>query len=268
STRRRAASSASRRPPVTAGRINGSRSNQRLQEPLLIRSLRAPGKLAASNLRDGPERGELVLRAATLQRHPRPGTFASREQDDRRSSGEAWPAGGIHPKGKRARRRRGWHFSSSTRRVWGPTAPSFGCRLRSTRRRRSPSARTTATWWCAARIRRRTRSWRGTSNTRRTGNGSDASPTSTPVQTRCPTTTPIPGVRQSGTRSTRPTRNAPSEPAMRYFTPELYQQFNSFDVDEAERADEGWDRAEAAYKERLARIREHLPSQVVRLSEL
>jgi len=55
---------------------------------------------------------------------------------------------------------------------------------------------------------------------------------------------------------------------MRYFTPELYQQFNSFDVDEAERADEGWDRAEAAYKERLERIREHLPSQVVRLSEL
>ena len=55
---------------------------------------------------------------------------------------------------------------------------------------------------------------------------------------------------------------------MKYFTPELYHQFNSFDVDEAERADEAWDRAEAAYKERLARIRVHMPSQVVRLSEL
>jgi hypothetical protein len=55
---------------------------------------------------------------------------------------------------------------------------------------------------------------------------------------------------------------------MKYFTAELYQQFNSFDVNEAERADEAWDRAEAAYKERLARIREHMPSQVVRLSEL
>jgi hypothetical protein len=55
---------------------------------------------------------------------------------------------------------------------------------------------------------------------------------------------------------------------MKYFTPELYQQFNSFDVDEAERADEAWDRAEVAYKERLASIREHMPSQVVRLSEL
>jgi hypothetical protein len=55
---------------------------------------------------------------------------------------------------------------------------------------------------------------------------------------------------------------------MKYFTPELYQQFNAFDVDEAERADAAWDRAEAAYKERLAQIREHLPSQVVKLSEM
>ena len=55
---------------------------------------------------------------------------------------------------------------------------------------------------------------------------------------------------------------------MNYFTPELYQRFNSFDVEEAERADEDWDRAEAAYKERLATIRPHLPSQVARLSEL
>ncbi len=55
---------------------------------------------------------------------------------------------------------------------------------------------------------------------------------------------------------------------MKYFTPELYQQFNSFDVAEAERADEAWDRAETAYKERLASIRPYMPSQVVKLSEL
>lgn len=55
---------------------------------------------------------------------------------------------------------------------------------------------------------------------------------------------------------------------MKYFTPELYQQFNSCDVEEAERADEAWDKAEIAYKERLARIREYIPSQVVKLSEL
>src|SRR5207245_1068760 len=64
------------------------------------------------------------------------------------------------------------------------------------------------------------------------------------------------------------TPTTPCQDAMKYFTPELYQQFNSFDVDEAERADEAWDRAEVAYKERLATIREHMPSQVVRLSEL
>jgi len=55
---------------------------------------------------------------------------------------------------------------------------------------------------------------------------------------------------------------------MKYFTPELYQQFNSFDVIEAERADEAWDQAEVAYRERLTSIRDHLPSQVVKLSEL
>jgi hypothetical protein len=55
---------------------------------------------------------------------------------------------------------------------------------------------------------------------------------------------------------------------MKYFTPELYQQFNALDVDEAERADAAWDRAEAAYRERLASIRERMPSQVVKLSEL
>lgn len=55
---------------------------------------------------------------------------------------------------------------------------------------------------------------------------------------------------------------------MKYFTAELYQRFNSLDTDEAERADEAWDRVEAAYKERLASIRNHMPSQVVELSEL
>lgn len=55
---------------------------------------------------------------------------------------------------------------------------------------------------------------------------------------------------------------------MKYFTPELYHQFNSFDVDEAERADDAWDRAEIAYKQRLAILREHMPSQAIALSEL
>src|SRR5207249_4007128 len=41
-----------------------------------------------------------------------------------------------------------------------------------------------------------------------------------------------------------------------------------FDVAEAERADEAWDRAEVAYKERLASIRGHMPSPVIRLAEL
>jgi hypothetical protein len=39
-------------------------------------------------------------------------------------------------------------------------------------------------------------------------------------------------------------------------------------VDEAGRADDAWDRAEVAYKQRLASFREHMPSQAVALSEL
>src|SRR5260370_30675758 len=62
--------------------------------------------------------------------------------------------------------------------------------------------------------------------------------------------------------------NTRCEQVMKHFTSELYQQFNSFDVEVAERADEAWDKAEAAYKERLASIREYMPSQVVKLSEL
>jgi hypothetical protein len=55
---------------------------------------------------------------------------------------------------------------------------------------------------------------------------------------------------------------------MKYFTPQLYQQFNSFDVDEAERADEAWDKEEIAYQERLNSIRMYMPSQVMKLSQL
>jgi hypothetical protein len=55
---------------------------------------------------------------------------------------------------------------------------------------------------------------------------------------------------------------------MKYFTPQLYQQFNSFNEEEAERADEVWDKAEVVYKERLATLREGMPAQVVTLSEL
>src|SRR5712691_10634768 len=101
---------------------------------------------------------------------------------------------------------------------------------------------------------------------RRTDTGNGVSPILTPGRMPCRTTSPTPEARQSGTHSTRRIRNTHCEQAMKYFTPELYQQFNSFDVDEAERADEAWDRAEVAYKERLASIREHMPSQAVRLS--
>ncbi len=55
---------------------------------------------------------------------------------------------------------------------------------------------------------------------------------------------------------------------MRFFTPQLYQQFNSLDAAEAERANEAWDQAILAYKQQLDSVRDHLPAQIIALSEL
>ena len=48
---------------------------------------------------------------------------------------------------------------------------------------------------------------------------------------------------------------------MKYFTPQLFQQFNSPDDEVASRADADWDKAEIAYKEHLETFRDRLPSQ-------
>jgi hypothetical protein len=59
-----------------------------------------------------------------------------------------------------------------------------------------------------------------------------------------------------------------SEKKMRFFTPELYQLFNSSDDDKANRADELWERATRDYRKHLDSIRHTLPSQVWKLAEL
>ncbi len=55
---------------------------------------------------------------------------------------------------------------------------------------------------------------------------------------------------------------------MKYFTPQLYQQFNSRDEAEAERANEAWEQAILDYKRYLESIHDRMPSQVLALSEL
>ncbi len=55
---------------------------------------------------------------------------------------------------------------------------------------------------------------------------------------------------------------------MQFFTPQLYQQFNSSDESEAERANEAWEKAILAYRQQLEALRDRMPSQVVALSEL
>jgi hypothetical protein len=60
----------------------------------------------------------------------------------------------------------------------------------------------------------------------------------------------------------------PSEPIMRFFTPELYTQFNSPDDDLADRANEAWEKALQDYQRHLDAIRHRMPSQVRKVAEL
>jgi len=55
---------------------------------------------------------------------------------------------------------------------------------------------------------------------------------------------------------------------MRFFTPELYLEFNSQDDAVADQANEAWEGALTAYREHLAAIHNCLPHQVRKLSEL
>jgi hypothetical protein len=60
----------------------------------------------------------------------------------------------------------------------------------------------------------------------------------------------------------------PFERIMRFFTPELYLQYNSPNDDEADRAEEAWENATAKYQAHLESVRGRMPPQVQRLSEL
>lgn len=55
---------------------------------------------------------------------------------------------------------------------------------------------------------------------------------------------------------------------MRFFTPELYVQFNSSDNEAADRADQTWEKALQEYQRHLDAIRHEMPSQVQKVAEL
>jgi hypothetical protein len=55
---------------------------------------------------------------------------------------------------------------------------------------------------------------------------------------------------------------------MRFFTPELYLQFNSPDDEVADRANEAWEKALHDYQRHLDTIRHRMPTQVRKLAEL
>ena len=77
----------------------------------------------------------------------------------------------------------------------------------------------------------------------------------------------IPG-RRTGTPFMKRRTERPSEMTMRYFTPDLYLSFNSADEEEADQASEAWEAALASYRKHLDGIRDHMPSQVRKLSEV
>jgi len=55
---------------------------------------------------------------------------------------------------------------------------------------------------------------------------------------------------------------------MRYFTRELYQQFNSADDEEADRAGREWEAAIEKYRQHREGLRDRMPSNVAKLADL
>src|SRR5438046_1740046 len=74
--------------------------------------------------------------------------------------------------------------------------------------------------------------------------------------------------RPPGIRSMKHPTGKPSEPIMRFFTPELYARFNSSDDDVADRANEAWEKALQEYQRHLDAIRDQMPSQVRTVADL
>jgi hypothetical protein len=60
----------------------------------------------------------------------------------------------------------------------------------------------------------------------------------------------------------------PSEQVMRFFTPQLYVQFNSSDDKVADAASEAWEKALQEYQRHLETIRPFMTSQVRKIAEL
>ena len=71
-----------------------------------------------------------------------------------------------------------------------------------------------------------------------------------------------------GIRSMKHPTATPSEPIMRFFTPELYTRFNSSDDSVADHANEAWENALQEYRRHLDAIRDQMPSQVRTVADL
>ncbi len=66
----------------------------------------------------------------------------------------------------------------------------------------------------------------------------------------------------------KPQTEKPFEQVMMFFKPELYMRFNSSDDKVADRADEDWEAAIAAYRQHLDGLRDQMPPSVKELANL
>ncbi len=66
----------------------------------------------------------------------------------------------------------------------------------------------------------------------------------------------------------KPQTEKPSEPFMKFFTPDRFIKFNSLDDEEADRADEDWETALRDYRKHLDGLRDQMPAPVKELAKL
>lgn len=68
--------------------------------------------------------------------------------------------------------------------------------------------------------------------------------------------------------SMKPRTARPAKGVMKFFTPELYLEFNSDDDQVADRADAAWEKALTAYRRHLTDLEPRLPSSIRQLTEI
>lgn len=112
-----------------------------------------------------------------------------------------------------------------------------------------------------------TECWLSKSNSKPMDGGNAVRPMPAPGHNRCRITSRK-FVAQQDTPFMRRQTARPADEEMKFFTRELYLQFNSSDPQQADAADQKWERAITEYQQHLQRIKKELPEAAWKLSGL